>query len=56
MVRTIEGLNSVAGGPEHRRVLLGVHVTVQAVALMLASLVLTAVVGLAVLSWLENMA
>jgi hypothetical protein len=39
-----------------RRTLLGVHVTAQVVAFVLAVLVLTVLVGLAVLTWLERTA
>ena len=42
------------GKSERARVLFGVPVTVQSVALVVAALLLMALVGLAVLSWLEG--
>ena len=50
------GRISVASSPDRQRVLLGVHVTTQVVALVLLALGLTTLVGLAVLSWLERTA
>ena len=45
----------MAGSSQHkRRVLLGTEVTTQAVTLVLAVLFVTALVGLAVWSWLER--
>ena len=46
----------MAGSSEQRRVLLGAHLTVQAVALVLAALGVTTLLAWAVLTWLENMA
>ena len=46
----------MAGSPDRQRVLLGVHMTVQVVALVVVALGLTTLVGLAVLSWLESTA
>jgi hypothetical protein len=46
----------VASDPQRQRSLLGVHVTLQLVALLVAALFLTALVGLAVLDWLERTA
>lgn len=43
-------------GPDRQRVLFGVHVTMQLVALVLAAVALTTLVGFAVLEWLERSA
>lgn len=50
------GLTQVSSRSDRQRVLLGVHVTAQAVLIVIAALVLTSFVGLAVLSWLERTA
>jgi len=46
----------VNGRSDRQRSLLGVHVTGQLVAILLAALLLTTLVGLAVLTWLERTA
>ena len=43
-------------GSDRQRSLLGVHVTGELVAILLAVLLLTTLVGLAVLTWLERTA
>ena len=52
---TTGGVRAVSS-PNRPRVLLGVHVTVQAVLLVCVALGLTTLVGMAVLSWLESTA
>lgn len=44
------------GSRNRHRVVLGLHVTAQLVALVLATLALTTFLGLAVLGWLERSA
>jgi len=46
----------VASRPERARVVLGVTVTAQIAAFLVAATAFTAVVGMAVLSWLERSA
>ena len=46
----------MAGGSGKQRTLLGVHMTIQVVAVLLAALTLSALVGLAVLDWMERTA
>ena len=46
----------MASRPERARVVLGVTVTTQTVAFLVATTAFTAVVGMAVLSWLERSA
>lgn len=48
--------NAVSVRPERTRMVLGVQVTAQAVAFLVAALCLTVFVGLAVLAWLERSA
>ena len=51
-----DGGTHVASRPERARVVLGVTVTTQIVAFLVAATAFTAVVGMAVLSWLERSA
>ena len=51
-----DGGTHVASRPERARVVLGVTVTTQTVAFLVATTAFTAVVGMAVLSWLERSA
>lgn len=44
------------GSSDRQRSLLGVHVTGQLVAILVATLLLTTLIGLAVLTWLERTA
>lgn len=46
----------MTNGSDRQRVLFGMHVTVQAVALVLAALGFSALIGVMVLSWLERTA
>ena len=46
----------MASSSGRQRKLLGVHVTVQVIAMLLAALVLSGLVGLAVLDWMERTA
>ena len=55
-VGRVMGGDTVNSRSDRQRSLLGVHVTGQLVAILLAALLLTTLVGLAVLTWLERTA